>query len=319
MKFSEPDQYGQAMEINDDDPGPLMNEILRLGRGYTQKEEAGRLILSRQLYTYMGLRAIIEALEELHPSATTSQNPRSRIPATKLIDQVPPRRVRPNLSGHFEDLYKYPPLSSEETASQRRFVPDPANATPSDLFEVQWNICTVPGVRFIRKGNRKQMLMFIDGACSNNQTQETARGGSAVVYTCLERGQPITSPLNIDGNPHTSNRAELMAAIMPLGMRYWPGEGFNNIVLACDSEYVVKGITEWMPGWIKRNWRTSAGKPVKNKDLWLALLDQLKKRDKDGVLVQFWHIPREWNEADPYAKNAAVCKFSHGCDYRLQS
>jgi ribonuclease HI len=65
---------------------------------------------------------------------------------------------------------------------------------------------------------------------------------------------------------------ELVAAIRGLEMLTRPCE----VVLTTDSQYVRKGITEWMVNWKKRNWRTSAKKPVKNDDLWRQL-DELSQ------------------------------------------
>jgi ribonuclease HI len=65
----------------------------------------------------------------------------------------------------------------------------------------------------------------------------------------------------------TNNRMELMAAISAL----------ESLTVACtidlhtDSQYVRQGITEWMPNWIRRNWKTAGGDPVKNRDLWERL------------------------------------------------
>ena len=70
----------------------------------------------------------------------------------------------------------------------------------------------------------------------------------------------------------TNNRMELVAAIRGLEMLTRPCE----VVLTTDSQYVRKGITEWMVNWKKRNWRTSARKPVKNDDLWRRL-DELSQ------------------------------------------
>jgi ribonuclease HI len=60
---------------------------------------------------------------------------------------------------------------------------------------------------------------------------------------------------------------ELMAAIMALEALSEP----CVVVLHTDSQYVRQGITEWLPGWIRRNWRTSGGSDVKNRDLWERL------------------------------------------------
>ncbi|KLD71200.1 ribonuclease H, partial [Xanthomonas hyacinthi DSM 19077] len=65
----------------------------------------------------------------------------------------------------------------------------------------------------------------------------------------------------------TNNRMELMAAIMALETLSEPCQ----IVLHTDSQYVRQGITEWMPGWVRRQWKTAGGDPVKNRDLWERL------------------------------------------------
>ena len=65
----------------------------------------------------------------------------------------------------------------------------------------------------------------------------------------------------------TNNRMELMAAIEGLQALTEP----SKVVLTTDSQYVRQGITSWITGWKRNNWRTSQKKPVKNQDLWQAL------------------------------------------------
>ncbi|MBW8367489.1 MAG: ribonuclease HI [Arenimonas sp.] len=65
----------------------------------------------------------------------------------------------------------------------------------------------------------------------------------------------------------TNNRMELLAAIMALEALKSPCQ----VVLSTDSQYVQKGIGEWLPNWIRRGWKTAGGDPVKNKDLWERL------------------------------------------------
>jgi len=65
----------------------------------------------------------------------------------------------------------------------------------------------------------------------------------------------------------TNNRMELMAAIMALESLSRP----CPVQLTTDSTYVMKGLTEWLPNWKKRGWKTAARKPVKNVDLWQRL------------------------------------------------
>ena len=65
----------------------------------------------------------------------------------------------------------------------------------------------------------------------------------------------------------TNNRMELMAAIQALEAL----KGARSVTLTTDSEYVKKGITEWLENWKRRGWKTAAKKPVKNVDLWRRL------------------------------------------------
>ena len=65
----------------------------------------------------------------------------------------------------------------------------------------------------------------------------------------------------------TNNRMELMAAIQALESLTRP----CSVQLNSDSIYVLKGITDWMPNWKKRGWKTAARTPVKNEDLWRRL------------------------------------------------
>ena len=64
----------------------------------------------------------------------------------------------------------------------------------------------------------------------------------------------------------TNNRMELMAAIQALAALSEP----CKVELHTDSQYVQKGISEWLPGWKKKNWKKADKKPVKNADLWQA-------------------------------------------------
>jgi ribonuclease HI len=105
----------------------------------------------------------------------------------------------------------------------------------------------------------KQVEIHTDGACLGNP----GPGGWAALlrYGATERelvgGEPDT----------TNNRMELMAAIAGLEAL----KASCEVVLHTDSQYVKKGIGEWLPNWIRRGWKTAAGEPVKNKDLWERL------------------------------------------------
>ena len=177
----------------------------------------------------------------------------------------------------------------------------PSDVRPTDLFAVHCNRCSVPGYRFIRKNNLRQMLMFVDGACLDNGSPN-ARAGWAV---CVGPQTVVSGRLEPPA-AQTSNRAELRSATIALGLRVWKGEGFSSVMIASESEYVVKGYCEWLAAWKKSNWKTAKSADVLNKDLWEELDWRIHKLAREGVHVWFWRIPREWNEADVYARQAAV-------------
>ncbi len=111
----------------------------------------------------------------------------------------------------------------------------------------------------------KHVVIYTDGACRGNP----GPGGWGVV---LRYGQH--EKLLSGAEDHTTNnRMELLAAIEGLNLLKEPCQ----IDLYTDSQYVQKGIKEWLAGWKKNNWKKSDKSEVKNADLWL-LLDEAKTR-----------------------------------------
>ncbi len=105
----------------------------------------------------------------------------------------------------------------------------------------------------------KHIEIHTDGACLGNP----GPGGWAALLRYKAREREIAGGEVLT----TNNRMELMAAIM----------GLETLTEACvvtlftDSQYVRQGITEWMPNWVRRKWKTAGGDPVKNRDLWERL------------------------------------------------
>lgn len=105
----------------------------------------------------------------------------------------------------------------------------------------------------------KKVEIFTDGACSGNP----GPGGWGVLLRFNAREKLLSG-----AEDHTTNnRMELLAVIRALEQLKEPCE----VDLTTDSQYVRKGITEWLLAWKKRNWRTADKKPVKNIDLWQEL------------------------------------------------
>ena len=101
--------------------------------------------------------------------------------------------------------------------------------------------------------------IYTDGACKGNP----GPGGWGVVLLC----GTVEKELFGGELSTTNNRMELTAVIQALAALKRPCQ----VRLYLDSEYVRKGITEWLPGWKARGWRTAARQPVKNVDLWQRL------------------------------------------------
>jgi ribonuclease HI len=135
--------------------------------------------------------------------------------------------------------------------------------------------------------------LYSDGACKGNP----GPGGWGVllryggVEKCLNGGEPET----------TNNRMELTAVI----------EGLKSLTRPCrvrvhtDSRYVQQGISEWLPNWIRRGWKTAAGGAVKNQDLWRALAEQAGRHQVEWHWVK-GHAGHDGNERADALANAGV-------------
>ena len=130
---------------------------------------------------------------------------------------------------------------------------------------------------------RDLIEIWTDGGCKPNP----GRGGWAVVlrYKGTER--------EMSGHEAdtTNNRMELTAAAMALESLKRP----CNVALHTDSQYLKDGITRWHTGWVRKNWRTASGDPVKNMDLWRRILDAAKPHKIDWRWVR-GHAGDEMNE-----------------------
>ncbi|WP_454764336.1 ribonuclease HI [Cupriavidus campinensis] len=123
----------------------------------------------------------------------------------------------------------------------------------------------------------QEVTIYSDGACKGNP----GPGGWGAVLVAGAHEKELFG----GENPTTNNRMELMAVIEALRSLKRP----CLVKVYTDSQYVQKGISEWITGWKARGWKTADKKPVKNADLW-QLLDEVRQPHKIS-----WHWVRGHN------------------------
>ncbi len=124
------------------------------------------------------------------------------------------------------------------------------------------------------EGGEDVVEIWTDGGCKPNP----GPGGWGVVlrFRGVERELTGCDPAT------TNNRMELTAAAAALEALKRP----SRVVVHTDSEYVRNGVTRWSAGWVRKNWRSSTGDPVKNMDLWRRLLDAAKPHSVEWKWVR---------------------------------
>ncbi len=138
-----------------------------------------------------------------------------------------------------------------------------------------------------------QVEIYTDGACKGNPGPG---GWGALLVAGKHRKEMFGGEANT-----TNNRMELLAVIRAL-------EALNKpcrVVLHTDSQYVQKGISEWIHGWKARGWKTAAREPVKNADLWQTLDVVAQKHEIDWRWVK-GHAGHDGNEAADELANRGV-------------
>ncbi|MGY0504042.1 ribonuclease HI [Luteimonas sp. e5] len=140
----------------------------------------------------------------------------------------------------------------------------------------------------------KRVEAHTDGACLGNPGP--GGWGALLRYGTRER------ELSGGERQTTNNRMELMAAIMALETLSEACE----VVLHTDSRYVQQGIGEWLPNWIRRGWKTAAGQPVKNQDLWQRLHQASARHRVDWRWVKGHAGDVDNERVDALAREAAL-------------
>lgn len=140
-----------------------------------------------------------------------------------------------------------------------------------------------------------KVTIYTDGACKGNP----GPGGWGAILFYGDKKKEICG-----GEPATTNnRMELMGAIQALELLNRP----CKIELHTDSQYVMKGIQEWIKGWKARGWKTADKSPVKNDDLWKRLDAARERHDVDWRWVK-GHAGHPLNERADALANEGLRK-----------
>jgi len=146
-------------------------------------------------------------------------------------------------------------------------------------------------------------LVYCDGACIKNP----GPGGYGVIVRVPGHPEQETS----GGKARTTNNEmEMTGAIV--GLKLAASLGADEITVVSDSEYLVKGMTGWVRGWLRNGWKTSTGQPVKNRPLWEELHRLCQQRSVTWTWTRGHHGQSENERCDALAMAAAQRAASRG-------
>lgn len=139
----------------------------------------------------------------------------------------------------------------------------------------------------------KQINIYTDGSCLGNP----GPGGYGAILIYKEHRKELSQGYKLT----TNNRMEMLATVKALQSLTEP----CKVTLTTDSQYVRQGITSWMKGWKKNNWKTSSKQPVKNVDLWKLIDEENQRHDVEWRWVKGHSGHPENERCDDLARNAA--------------
>lgn len=145
-------------------------------------------------------------------------------------------------------------------------------------------------------------VAYCDGACKGNQNAGGGPGGWGVLLKDVSKTQTLKESFGGTLGT-TNNKMELTAAIESLKLI---AEG-QSIEIFTDSQYVQKGLSEWMAGWKRRNWKSAGGDAIKNVELWKEL-DALAQKRKVTLTWVRGHNGDPGNERADELANMGVPK-----------
>jgi ribonuclease HI len=140
------------------------------------------------------------------------------------------------------------------------------------------------------------VILHCDGACRGNP----GVGGYGAILQCEDHEKELSGACP----DTTNNRMELTAAIEGLSILQEP----CSVRVITDSQYLQKGITEWIQNWRQKGWKTSARKKVLNRDLWERLLELCERHKVDWEWVP-GHSGQPLNERCDQLANDAIDRY----------
>ncbi len=139
----------------------------------------------------------------------------------------------------------------------------------------------------------KRITLITDGSCLGNP----GPGGWAAILRYGDQKKELSG----GASATTNNRMEMTAVLEGLNALKEPCQ----VVVEIDSQYVKNGITQWLPGWKKRGWKTASKEPVKNQDLWQALDEAVNRHTIEWKWVKGHADHADNNRCDELARSAA--------------
>lgn len=146
-------------------------------------------------------------------------------------------------------------------------------------------------------------LVATDGLCKNNQAQGGQKGSWAFV---VFKGSEYVGHKKGTNASTTNNEMELRAVVEAL---LWASKHSKSVEILSDSNYVVKGLTEWFNGWKSRGWKTAKGEPVANIELFKTAHQLLNETSSKITWVKGHAGHKENDRADMYCNEAYINAF----------
>jgi ribonuclease HI len=182
----------------------------------------------------------------------------------------------------------------------------PQSVDPSEVVWYDGDGEVFPLHRVNRLTSRRELVLWIDGACSGNG-RDSALAGFGIYHGPESRFNSCGRLPNT--LRQTSQAAEIHAAYRAitwnLGNHLGAHEWQNGVVIVTDSDYLFRGITDWVYKWEQNGYQNADGMPVINGAEFKKLHNALCYWEDQGLPIRFWKVPREQNaKADSLAESA---------------